>query len=64
MVDEVIHEHNHHADHNNYMPFLFGFAILLVVIVLIFYFGRGFIERVPSTEINVPDTIDVNLNSQ
>ncbi len=56
-----IHEHDIHHEHSgNYMGFLLG--ILLLVIVL-FMFAYYFLPLIRSgTQINIPGRIDVNLH--
>lgn len=50
----------------NGMGFFLGIVLLIAFILMVFYFGmpyvRSLMNQNSGTQINVPDTIDVNVN--
>lgn len=61
---EVAHEHIDHGERSSGMGFLIGILLLVVLAIVLIYWGLPLIQRsqpaVPP--VNVPGQIDVNIN--
>lgn len=61
---EVIHEVER-TDRSNNSGMLIGIIILAVVILfLVYYFGRGYVMGNNAPQVNIPDHINVNVQQQ
>jgi hypothetical protein len=61
-MNEVEHVDHVHNNSGSGMGFLLGIILLLVVLFLIFYYGLPYLGRATNPQVNVPGTIDVNVN--
>lgn len=46
------------------MGFIIGFIVLAVIVGIFFIYGLPAIRNIRSPQINIPDKIDVNINTQ
>ncbi len=61
-TERVVHEHVVNSDGGG-MGIIIGGVILLIVVILFFYYGLPYIRSMSSPQVNVPDHVDVNVNS-
>jgi len=61
MATEVIHEHD--TAHGDGSGMAIGVVLLALVVIFLFYvFGSGLFRGTGGTNVQVPGTVDVNLN--
>ncbi len=62
MEEKVIH---HHVDGQGGQSWMIGVLLTIIVIFLFFYFGLPAIRQsIPSTNIDIPEKIDVTVTQE